>query len=1042
VRIPKKNIRAWSSAVSLLCIAVRLEAGVNLVASFSHTSDNLIPYYGYSVSNAGDVNGDGFDDFIVGAYGAGSAYLYLGSASINTGGQMFKEPDVVLTVQQPEFFGCSVAAAGDVNNDGYDDVIVGAYQYNNRTGRAYLYFGGSTLDTTPDVVFTGKGMNSQFGSSVSGAGDVNHDGYGDIIIGAQEENGSKGAAYIYFGGAPMNTVADVTIRGTADYDWVGSSVSTAGDVNNDGYDDVIVGMSGFDYSHERVCLYMGGSDMDNIADVTLIGEGTWQFFGQSVSTAGDVNGDGYDDVIVGAECHDSRTGRAYIYYGGSPMDGITNLILTGENANDNFGHCVSEAGDVNGDGFSDVIVSANGFNQNTGRVYVYLGAPAMDNIADLTLDGEDRWNYFGSSVSKAGDVNNDGYEDVLVGAYQAYFYAGRSYIYLGGASLSNYWKIRMSGFSIYNFGRKVTTAGDVNGDGFEDILVSESVNNSNTGRVYLFFGGPSMDNSHRLDLTGAGDADMYGCSIAAAGDVNGDGYDDVIVGAMGYDDHGGRACIYLGGAAMDNIADIILTGDGVYKEFACSVSSAGDVNNDGYDDVLVGAKNYQIPGRTGRAYIYFGGPVMDNAPDVVMTGEGTLNDFGNCVSRAGDVNGDGYDDVLIGAKAYNENRVRAYLFFGGSPMDNAADVTMTGTRDYFGCSVTAAGDVNGDGYDDVIVGEAGSFFTYGWGLYFFFGGPLMDSTADFVMNGWDATTCGDVNNDGYDDVIISVSSPKVAEAGYVRIFYGSRSMDYNGDVNLIGEGGYDDFGASVSTAGDVNGDGITEWIIGAPQAGSGKSGKVYLYQLSTRARTHAWLEGPYQPEGNMAQSLFSIGAIPLTSPYSDSRKVKAVPNNAVDWVQLELRGSAAGPALSSKSVFINTSGDLVEPDGTTTDVTLPALDGSYYVVLRHRNHLAAMSPSALTFSTSPPALFDFSTGLGQYYGTDPNRAVQLGTGVYGMPAGDADGSGSVDASDRSSTWNERNQSGYSGADCNLSGTVDASDRSVSWNNRNRSTAVP
>jgi hypothetical protein len=383
---------------------------------------------------------------------------------------------------------------------------------------------------------------------------------------------------------------------------------------------------------------------------------------------------------------------------------------------------------------------------------------------------------------------------------------------------------------------------------------------------------------------------------------------------------------------------------------------------------------------------------MDNTADVIKIGNGANDLFGSSVSAAGDVNGDGYDDVIIGARGYNQFTGRAYIFFGGASMDNKEDITMTGEYNYydFGLAVSSLGDVNNDGYDDVIIGAPG--YVDGVGAVFvFLGGPTMDNHEEF----W---------------------------------FCGENEFDY--------------YGFSVSNVADINGDGISEWVVGARSAGPSKNGQMKIYQLSARARTHAWLEGPYQPEGNMAQSLFSIGAIPLISPYSDGRKVSAVPSGAVDWVQLELRASAAGPALSKKSVFINTAGDLVEPDGTTTDVTLPALDGSYYLVLRHRNHLAGMSASAMMFTNSPASLFDFSSGLDRWYGTDPNRAVQLGTGVYGMPAGDADGSGTVEASDRSATWNARNQSGYLNADCNLSGTVDASDRSNTWNNRNKSTPVP
>jgi hypothetical protein len=232
----------------------------------------------------------------------------------------------------------------------------------------------------------------------------------------------------------MDNTADVTFTGEGTDNYFGISVSGAGDVNDDGYDDVIVGA----YETGRAYIYLGatGTTMDNTADVEMIGEivdGTRNDFGWSVSGAGDVNNDGYADVIVGAYRYNSYTGRAYIYYGGSSMDNAADVTFTGEGTDNDFGWSVSGAGDVNGDNFDDVIVGADGYNSETGRAYIYYGATGttMDNTVDVTLDGEGTYNEFGYSVSGAGDVNNDGYADVIVGAYE-YSLNGKAYVY-GGA---------------------------------------------------------------------------------------------------------------------------------------------------------------------------------------------------------------------------------------------------------------------------------------------------------------------------------------------------------------------------------------------------------------------------------------------------------------------------------------------------------------------------------------------------------------------------------------------------------------------------------
>ncbi|UCE19787.1 MAG: FG-GAP repeat protein, partial [Gemmatimonadota bacterium] len=232
----------------------------------------------------------------------------------------------------------------------------------------------------------------------------------------------------------LQTFTESNVTGMTNF---GYSVSGASDVNGDSYDDVIVGSPGYNGGTGRAYVYFGAATMDNIADVTLDGEGTGNSFGFSVSGAGDVNNDGYDDVIVGADRYNSWTGRAYVYFGAASMDNIADVTCTGEGTDNYFGFSVSGAGDVNNDGYDDVIVGAFGYNSTTGRAYVYLGAASMDNTADVTLDGEGTVNHFGISVSGAGDVNNDGYDDVIVGAGGHNSATGRTYVYLGAASMDN-----------------------------------------------------------------------------------------------------------------------------------------------------------------------------------------------------------------------------------------------------------------------------------------------------------------------------------------------------------------------------------------------------------------------------------------------------------------------------------------------------------------------------------------------------------------------------------------------------------------------------
>ncbi len=224
---------------------------------------------------------------------------------------------------------------------------------------------------------------------------------------------------------------------------------------------------------------------------------------------------------------------------------------------------------------------------------------------------------------------------------------------------------------------------------------------------------------------------------------------------------------------------------------------------------------------------------------------------------------------------------------------------------------------------------------------------------------------------------------------------------------------------------------------------SGSGGGMLELDDPAHTKIKIWLEGTYLAGGSMTTELKTAGSVPLTSPYTDARTVGSVPDGVTDWVSVELRTSATEVSAAQRSFFLKSDGNIVDDDGTTTDLQISGVAaGSYYLIVRHRNHLAVMSALAQTLTSTDPSLYDFSTGLGRYYGTDANRAKQVQTGVYGMTAGDTNATGTVDANDRSAAWNDRNKTGYESSDCNLSGTVDANDRSITWNNRNQTTSVP
>ncbi len=406
--------------------------------------------------------------------------------------------------QEDAYFGYSVATAGDVNGDGYSDVIVGAPLFDNGQageGRAFVYL-GSALGLAANAAWTRESNQADagFGTSVATAGDVNRDGYADVIVGAVGfDNGQagEGRAYVYLGSSTGLATSAVWIaEGNSANAGFGHEVATAGDVNGDGRSDVIVGapsygfFQGDPFYFGRASVYLGsGVGLAASAAWTAEGSQYQDYFGESVGTAGDVNGDGYSDVIVGS-CA-GPGGTAYVYLGSAV--GLSTTAVW--NVPGSLGHAsVGTAGDVNGDGYSDVIVAdTEGIAVSQGIARAYLGsALGLATSAAWTAEGATTFGGFGQSLGTAGDVNGDGRSDVIVGEPGAPP-AGASYVYVGsatGLSASPAW-MWSPGQGPVGFGYSVGTAGDVNGDGYSDVIVGDPYFENGEigeGRAFVFYG--------------------------------------------------------------------------------------------------------------------------------------------------------------------------------------------------------------------------------------------------------------------------------------------------------------------------------------------------------------------------------------------------------------------------------------------------------------------------------------------------------------------------------------------------------------------------
>ena len=399
-----------------------------------------------------------------------------------------------------------------------------------------MYHGSAAgLSATSDWTAESDQADAFFGYSVGTAGDVNGDGYSDVIVGAwRYDNGEtdEGRAFAYHGSAAG---LGATAAWTAESDQAGAvfgySVGTAGDVNGDSYSDVIVGAYAYDNGESdegRAFVYQGSATgLSTTTAWTAESNQAGANFGRSVGTAGDVNGNGYSDVIVGAIGYDngeSDEGRAFVYHGSaSGLSTTTAWTAESDQADALFGWSVGTAGDVNGDGYSDVIVGANSYNNgetNEGRAFVYHGsASGLSTTTAWTAEGDQADAHFGFSLGTAGDVNGDGYSDVIVAAYlydNGETDEGRAFVYHGsatGLSATANWTAE-SDQAGADFGRSAGTAGDVNGDSYSDVIVGAwkyDNGESDEGRVFVYLGSAEPSATPVVDPLGP--------QAAAEGDI-------------------------------------------------------------------------------------------------------------------------------------------------------------------------------------------------------------------------------------------------------------------------------------------------------------------------------------------------------------------------------------------------------------------------------------------------------------------------------------------------------------------------------------------